>query len=315
MKSENDFILEENMTTLHHLTFIINEHSRNGHGVIPRLTKALRNYSISYDVHKTNKSGHAKELAQILGKDIQKGELLVAVGGDGTLNEVVSGLEEQKMDTAIAYIPTGSGNDFARSHGFPLKLEKALARLFDIEEATELDLIVFKDNNLPNVAINSVGVGIDGMVISKVTTANSKEKMGKLSYLASVISAYFSQKPFPISIKLEERVIEFSESLLSVAANHKFFGGGIPIYPKADPQDSTLNLVVAEKVNFLELIHILARVLINSSHLKHKKLHTFNTKKCEIHVHSEEFGQKDGELLDKKKHILILETNKRKFWI
>lgn len=303
------------MPKFHHLVFIINEYSRNGHAVIPKLTKALSNYSISYDIHKTNKSGHAKELAKTLGPTIQEGELLVAVGGDGTLNEVVSGLEEKKSDTQIAYIPTGSGNDFARSHHIPFKTEKALARLFEIDQPTELDIITFDDNASQNIAINSVGVGIDGMVISKVTSANSKEKMGKSSYLAAVISAYFSQKTFSASIILEDKVIDIAKSLLIVAANHKFFGGGIPIYPEADPQDRVLNLVVAENVNFFELIHILVRVLINSSHLKHKKLHTFNTKTCEIKIHSEQFGQKDGELLDKQKHQLSIKTIKRKFWI
>lgn len=298
-----------------HYLFIINEYSRKGKNVKDRIRALMDTYPVSYDLITTDYTQHASELARSYSKTLSSDTLLVAVGGDGTLNEVVQGVYDAGKNYPVAYLPTGSGNDFARSHDLSKSIEMSLKRLLTNKSAKELDIVVGKTDNEKLIAVNSIGFGIDGMVISKLNENSSKQKMGKFSYLMSVLSAYFSQKEFSLTLTHENEHITYEKALLVVFANHKFFGGGIPIHPLADPSDAYIDIVVAEKISFPELLAILYRILTNESHLSHKKVHSFRFKSCSVSIDPPQFGQHDGELIDRNVSSMTLSTAKQKFWL
>lgn len=303
------------MTADKHFIFIINEYSGKGNLTIPRLTRILDNHSITYDIHKTNAQGHAIQLAKRLGKEIKSHERLVAVGGDGTLNEVVTGLQEANVDVPLAYVPAGSGNDFARSQGLARRIEKAMNHILECSHPKELDVLKVSDGKQTHFAVNSLGFGIDGMVNQKLYTSKDRLKRKKSSYIRTVISAFSEQSAFGVSIDNGQEHVLFNETFLALSVNNPFFAGGIHIHPKASAEDGLFQLLIIEKINFFEMLHIVVRVLLNGSHLSHKKIHSFSFSHCTLQIMSEQFGQKDGELIEKGKYTLDIRTQKRKFWL
>lgn len=302
------------MHTPLHLIFILNEHSRNGKLFSKNSSKVLSQFAVTYEIHKTNKAGHAKQLAVELSSSLKNGTKLIIVGGDGTLNEVINGLESAESKIAVGYVPTGSGNDFARSHQLASNFKSAINHVIELNHPRSLDILKITDGSETLHAVNSFGIGLDGMVNYSLEHSKNKERFGPFSYFSTILSAYFSQKSFSVSITQNSQTIHFAEALLVVSVNHKFFGGGIPIHPKADPEDELIDVVVAEKVSFIELIMLLLRVLINQSHLSHKKLHTFKTSQCITELDSIQYGQTDGEWMEVQGQYKT-ETKKRLFWI
>lgn len=302
------------MHTPLHLVFILNEHSRNGQLFSKNSSEILSHFNVTYEIHKTNRVGHAKKLAAELSYSLENGEKLIIVGGDGTLNEVISGLESVESNIAVGYVPAGSGNDFARSHQLASDFKSAINHVVQLKDPRSLDILKITDGSETLHAVNSFGIGLDGMVNFSLENSKNKERFGPFSYFATILSAYFSQKSFSVSITQNGQTIHFAEALLVVCVNHKFFGGGIPIHPAADPEDELIDIVVAEKVSFIELIMLLSRVLLNQSHLSYKKLHTFKTAQCITELDSIQYGQMDGEWI-KVQGQYKTETKKRLFWI
>lgn len=303
------------MMTLQKLIFIVNEHSRKGKKFTRQLHRIMKDYTISYDVYKTEYKKHGMELAREFTQMSDEKTLIIAVGGDGTLNEVVAGSISTQKDVPIAYIPTGSGNDFARARKLSKNIEANIKRILSVKEPTHLDILVSKVNEEPIVAVNSIGFGLDGKVIYKLGKNKNKETIGKVSYLLTVLSAYFEQKPFPLTIKSSDSNEHFDDTLLIVFANHKNFAGGIPIHPLALATDEIIDVIVLKKVNFIGLLKLIVKVLVNESHLSHEKVHSFRASSWDLTLHTPQHGQRDGELIDEEAYKMTIHTRKKKFWL
>lgn len=275
----------------------------------------MKHYGNTYDIHITQYPQHATALAEHLSAKVDEDSLIVAVGGDGTLNEAVQGLLNAESPLPLAYIPTGSGNDFARSLDLPLTIEASISNILKTDSPTLLDVLIGTSDYSDIVAVNSIGFGLDGMVINKIDQTKNKQTIGKFSYLASVLSAYFSQKAFPLKLTTDEQSYIYGETLLIVCTNNKFFGGGIPIHPKAVATDSRIDLVIAEKVSFKELLSILFSILTTQNHLKHPKLHSHRVASCSFMLYTPQYGQRDGELINKSLQNMSVRTVKHPFWI
>ncbi|WP_368644925.1 diacylglycerol kinase family protein [Alkalibacterium putridalgicola] len=298
-----------------HLIFIVNEFSRNGKKTTHQIRQVMQRSNSTYEIHITQYPKHATVLAEHLADKVENDTLIVAVGGDGTLNEAVQGLLNVDAPIPLAYIATGSGNDFARSLGLPLTIEASVNNILDTDSPTYLDVLIGTSDYSNIVAVNSIGFGLDGMVINKIDKTKNKQTIGKFSYLASVLSAYFSQKAFPLKLVTDKQNYIYGESLLIVCTNNKFFGGGIPIHPEAVATDGMIDLVIAEKVSFKELLSILFSILTTQSHLKHPKLHSHRVASCSFTLYTPQYGQRDGELIEKNIQNMSVRTVKRPFWI
>ncbi|EXJ22809.1 Transcription regulator [Alkalibacterium sp. AK22] len=298
-----------------HLVFIVNEHSRRGRQVVRTLRKLMKAYNYTYGIYRTEYPGHAAELAEVLSKEYSPTSLLIAVGGDGTLNEVINGVITSLVRRPVSYIPTGSGNDFARSHDLSRSIEMTLKRILLKSAPVELDVLFYSSDAASFSAVNSFGFGVDGMVIRKLEENQKKQHTGKFAYLLSVLSAFFEQQSFSLTLKTNTDTYYFEDALLVVCCNHKFFGGGIPIQPLADPADGLLDIVVAEKVTFVQLLHILYKLLTKESHLNHPKLHSYRVSSCSLHIDPPQYGQRDGELIKKNVSQIQVKTLRQLFWL
>lgn len=303
------------MTKPKRLLFILNQTSRKGKIALNLLERTLTNMDYSFSFHFTEAPKHAKELAQSLAKTIEEGDRLIVVGGDGTLNEVVSGLQEANLDVPVGYIPSGSGNDFARSHGISMGIDKALKRIINAFSPKELDILKVVQGEAVRYAINSTGAGIDGMVVNHVEAKKTKEQIGSFSYFASIYNAARQQDVFGVSIETEEETHHFDEALLVIGVNHKYIGGGINVHPKASPEDGLINVVVVEKVSITELVHILTKIVTGARHLKHKKVHHFTDARPIVQLSSEQYGQQDGEKITLSTEPWLFDITKQLFWL
>lgn len=309
------------------LFFIVNETSGSGKArFIEEIVKSLQtDYSFTAELHKTVSAGHAPALARSLAEKVDKEQsnaILVTVGGDGTLNEVISGLGSDYPQVPIGFIPTGSGNDFARTHQLALKPESALKHILELDEPRLLDVLNYTDmkTGKAGFAVNSLGIGIDATVIHLLNQTKLKKRMaksglGKSSYLSAAISAFSQQSPFSVTYETNGNKRTIEESILTLCSNNPYLGGGIRLSPHSSPTDALLELVIAEKLSFGELLKLLYLVLKNGRHLDHPKVHLMISKEFTVHIHQPQYGQKDGEEIEKDAHYYKFSTFKQAFWL
>jgi YegS/Rv2252/BmrU family lipid kinase len=297
------------------LHIIINQQSRNSDAVFKKLLLELPNYTKNYEIHITDNIEQLDKMIKQLKTKIAPNDLVVTVGGDGSLNQTVTFFEKYQLENDIGYIPSGSGNDFARTHNIPVKTEAAIAHLFKIKKPKELSIIHGTQGEKEHYAVNSLGLGIDGLVNHMINANLQKKSMGRSSYIMGVLSAFGKQNKFPITLKVDDGVYTFDHVQLALVSNNPYFGGGIKIVPEADGSDDFLEVVIANDASLSNLLNILPRILMNQSHLNHPKLHYFKTKEVALFTESEQYAQKDGEVFKQKGFAYTFTTKKRSFWI
>lgn len=189
-------------------------------------------------LYATNHGGEARELAAELAAAGEK--VIIAAGGDGTVNEVVGGLAGS--DTALAVLPTGTMNVFARELGMPFgNLDKCL-EVITRGIVREIDL--FEANGSPFVQM--AGVGFDAKVIEG-TTWKSKMALGPLAYLLAAVKV-LGERPPLLEVRCDDGRVETGVAVL--AGNGALYGGPFRFFHKADNQDSMLDVLVYKKAGY-----------------------------------------------------------------
>lgn len=198
--------------------------------VIPYLMKngCLVEYSF------TNHPGHATELASKAAED--GFDLVVAVGGDGTVNEVAQGLIGKI--TPMGIVPMGSGNGLARELGISMNMFKSACTLVDGENL-QLDVCKLNEQRF----LCTSGIGFDAMIADKMSKAASR---GFLKYIQLVIQESIFFKPLNIRMKIDGVLIEESVFLITFA-NASQFGNNAYIAPSASMTDGLIDVVVVRK--------------------------------------------------------------------
>lgn len=295
--------------------FIVNKQSKKSKEVLNKLVEELPKYTQKYNFFITENIRDLEDTLVHLNKKIKKTDILVIVGGDGSLNHFISLTEKYNIKNPLGYIPAGSGNDFARSQKIPINTNNALNHLFQVNKEKKMAIIRIDEGKDKLYAANSLGIGIDGTVINLVHSKPYKEYLGQLSYISSIFTAFIKQTTFPLTLKVDQGIYNYEKCQLVVVVNNPFFGGGIEIIPEANGDDDNLNILVANNVSAFDLIKILIRLLFNKSHLNHPKLNHFVTKNGAFYIDSKQFGQKDGEPIDQDGYAYIFNTKSRSFWI
>ncbi len=254
-------------------------------------------------------------IIQHLKNQIDPEDIVISIGGDGSLNSIVTLFEKYDIQNDLGYIPSGSGNDFARSHNMPIDTEEAIKYLFQLKEPKDLTILHATEGDQNYYAVNSIGIGIDGLVIDKVHKNSFKKWLGPASYISNILTAFIQLKTFPLKLQVDDGVYTFDQAQLALVVNNPYFGGGIKIVPDADGTDDTLEIVVGENVSGKNLAQILTKLFKDGSHLAHPKLHLFRTKKAALFIDATHFAQKDGEPFTQEGFALTFQTKKRSFWI
>ncbi len=201
---------------------------------LKKVEELLSARGVAYEIHLSQSEGDATKIAKAL---TGAGECdLVVVGGDGTLHEVLNGIQDVHT-CRLGLIPSGTGNDFAEHAGIPLDVEKALDIILE-GEAKPTDYIDVSGVRCMNVS----GMGIDVDVLERCKRGKMK---GKVKYLWSLIRSLFAFKPYTVEVTDGERT-ETHEALIAAACNGTQFGGGIQICPTADSTDGKIDAVIAE---------------------------------------------------------------------
>ncbi len=187
----------------------------------------------NHQVINTTHIGHAKELATQYKNDF---EVIVAVGGDGTINEISSALVHS--NTAMGIIPQGSGNGFANHLGVSKKPTIALNQLLS-GTAKHFDTVLINNNTYVNVA----GVGFDGHITNLF---NQTKRRGLWSYARLVIVEFFKFKEFKYSLVANGKTID-GHAFIIALANSSQYGNNFNIAPNAKSDDGVINVMIYKK--------------------------------------------------------------------
>lgn len=294
----------------------------------PLLKTELDHQRIDYTPYFTEYSGHAIELAKKIGDTADDDFIVViVVGGDGTVNQVLNGLEQSAHpETPIAYFPAGSGNDFARSLQLTKNAPTFVENLQKIHRSTSLNVFKIKLGDRADQTyqqqkylINNFGVGFDAHVVhmtehSPLKAQLNRLHLGKFAYVINLIAVFKDQQTYDLKI-IGDQVEEFKQAYLVTLTNIPYFGGGVNIMPTADPHLHDLNLVVIEKPSLPKLLQLFIRILTTGSHLKDPAVHVFKGEQLKYEITPKQFGQMDGEDMGAHQFIVEASNASHPFWI
>lgn len=210
----------------------------------------LNNSGLNFDLVFTQSPGHAIHLAREAAEIGRP--LVVAAGGDGTVNEVVNGLMLARVNgrqlPALGVLPVGRGNDFAFGVGIPMDVAAAVSTLTD-GNRRKIDLGYFKGGDFPDgrYFANGIGLGFDTVV--GFEAAKIKWLQGAGSYLAALIKTIFLYAKAPVyELVMDGEVLRQPFLLVSVM-NGRRMGGAFYMAPESDPSDSAFDLCLAGQVS------------------------------------------------------------------
>jgi YegS/Rv2252/BmrU family lipid kinase len=235
----------------------------------PELAHRAANLGLTGDALLSERPGQLGELAA---RAVDEGaSLVVAVGGDGTVNEVAQSLAgRERVDLAV--IPRGTGGDFVRTYGIPRRLEDAVAVARD-GQARAIDLgrasyRAWAGREEQSYFANIASAGMSG-AIAKRTNETSKALGGKVSYLWATFTVFARWRNDDVLVTVDG---ERREGRMHdvVVANGRFFGGGMMICPEADPGDGLFDVLLIGDLTKRDLLLTLPKTY-RGRHLPHPK--------------------------------------------
>lgn len=298
--------------------FIINPHSQSGKGyqIWLRLEKKLKQKNIEFTPHLTEYPGHARELSASLttpSHDADKAErTLIVMGGDGTLNEVIDGLTF-RVPAALGYIPTGSGNDFARSMRLPRRPGPALKHILNPKYLPYIDYgaASFGQTGLTHRRFAvSCGIGLDADICQALFTSRLKEwanrfHIGKLSYILVGIRQIARMKTCDGYLELDRsRRINLKRVAFISAHIQRYEGGGFLFAPQANANDGLLDLCVIASTNRLRILPVLLASKFGR-HGSMRGVHHYRCREAFIHMETPRCVHTDGETFDLQSDLAL----------
>ena len=266
------------------LDLIIKPQNRKGQQTLKRVEKRLKEENVPYEVHFTEGKGDACRIARSL---TAEGRCeLVVIGGDGTLNDVLTGMHDPAC-CRLGLIPAGTGNDFSVSARIPYG-EAALGLILK-GEPKPTDYIDFSDGRR---SLNIAGMGIDVDILLRC------EKMkgfhDKSKYFFSLLASLMKYEGTELTICAGEERVQ-KRALIAALCNGKQLGGGIPLCPAADIGDGLLDVVVVDCPKRSKILGALIK-LMQGKVLSLPITHHYRCEKASITPAAPAVAQYDGEL-------------------
>ncbi len=287
---------QSGMLTPRRYPIIFNPKARSQKG--GRVLKFLMRHANRFAVYATNHAGEARELAARFAADGEP--VVIAAGGDGTLNEVVSGLAGSS--TVLGILPAGTMNVFAREMNIPFdSLERAFAV---IEDGLIHDVDLFEANGSPFVQM--AGVGFDAMVIEE-TTWESKKALGPLAYLLAAVKV-LGEKPPHMEIVCANGRRETGVAVL--AGNGSLYGGQFRFFRNANNHDSKLDVLVYKEAGYKLVLDSLRGLALGGIDLMESTSY-FQTESFTVTADREVPVEVDGEWIGRFSEVRFKETANR----
>ena len=233
----------------------------------PELRAALDKVLDRWDNQFTLGPGDATRLAREAAREGY--EMIVCVGGDGTMSEVVTGLFEEdeagisdqlvRKDLVLAAVRQGTGGDFARYLGLPTRLPASVAHLSGPQvRACDLGVAEYQDHEgalRRSAFLNISSFGLSGLVDEKVNTS-TKALGGTASFMIGLGRALVSYRPQAVRIEVDGEVFHDGPIVTCAVANGQYFGGGMRFAPQAQIDDGKFDVVVQTKTGLKEVLSL-----------------------------------------------------------
>jgi YegS/Rv2252/BmrU family lipid kinase len=263
----------------------------------PALARELTRVGLIFESAFTQGPGDAMRLAE---EAARSGRTVVAVGGDGTINEVVNGLMASRAAGAppptLGVIPTGTAQDFARSAGIPLAARAAIALLaHTAPRPMDVGRIRF-DSGAVRYFANYAGAGFDAMVTAQAKTWGHRLR-GAWAYVVGFFAVLrgYENKHFVLRPDGGPRLEPPRRTNMVIVANGGNYAGLLRIAPAASLDDGLLDIVIIGDVGRLELMAYLPLALFGR-HLEHPKVTTLRTRSIAVAAGEPLLVQCDGEV-------------------
>jgi len=253
--------------------------------VIRELKKKCYNENIKLDIEFTKHPKHAIELAKVASENY---DLIIAAGGDGTINEVINGMANSKATLVI--VPFGSTNVLACELGIPNNPEEA-AELITKGKKIKMDLGYATTSEGSRYFSMMLGVGPFAQVI-KDMTPKFKKRWGRFAYPFGMVKLLCRYKWHKIYVKHKVDSIGY----FVIMANIKYYAGEYEIADKANIRDGFLDLVIINRKNPWDIIVLIFSFTIGKLN-KYLRKEYYQTKEADIYSHHKMQIQVDGEVL------------------
>lgn len=254
--------------------------------VLPELRGAFERSGLQCEIAETAACGHASDLARAAREDGV--DVLAALGGDGTINEVAQAYADQDgrpvTGPELAIIPLGTGGDFRRSFGWDQDLEQSVRRVtHGRPRLVDLAWASFTGNQRQpegRAFINVGSAGISG-VVTRAVNESSKWLGGRATFYLASFRATLGYSNRPVQLKVDGEVAFQGPMYLVAFANGKFFGGGMKVAPNADPSDGLLDCVVHGDLSRVAAV-ALTSSMYDGTHVSRPKASSFRGQHFEL---------------------------------
>ncbi|SFE26564.1 diacylglycerol kinase [Lentibacillus persicus] len=258
--------------------------------------------------HATTCEGDATKAAETAVE--RRFDLVVAAGGDGTINEIINGLAEQEHRPKLGIIPTGTTNDFARALCIPKDIDRAVDVILD-GQSMLLDIGRVNGHYFMNIAGGGKLTELTYDVPSKLKTM-----LGHLAYYVKGIEMLPSLKPIRTTIKYDGKMID-EDIMLFLVTNTNSVGGFEKLAPDARLDDGYFDLMILKKMNLAEFVRI-ATLAVRGAHLEDKRIIYTQAKhisvetdeQMQLNIDGEFGGFLPGEFENLQQHIAFCVPDK-----
>ncbi len=251
------------------LVLILNPSAAGGRALrlLPEVERELTSLGLQHRVVETRDMEHAGEAAT---EAVSAGEVVVAMGGDGIVGALAGVVREHGV---LGVLPAGRGNDFARELGIPFDSRQA-CRVLATGEVRELDL--GEVNGRPFACIASTGFDSEANRLAN----EARLVKGNLVYLYAALRALAAWRPTKFTVRLDGDEHSF-EGYTVVAANSRFYGGGMRVAPEAKTDDGLLEVILIGKNSKLRFLANLPKVF-KGTHVELDGVRSFRAREVEI---------------------------------
>ncbi|MFD2923252.1 diacylglycerol/lipid kinase family protein [Halobacillus naozhouensis] len=271
---------------------------------VDQIEELLRKKGYEIKTVQTEKELDAMKFCQNACRD--EFELVVSLGGDGTLNETINGMVDQRHRPKLGVVPLGTVNDFARALNIPLEAEEAI-QILTSDRTQKVDIGRMNDYYFVNiVAIGAIAEA------SYEVTSEQKTKFGPLAYIMEGLKTLASTPSYPLHIEHDEQVWE-GDAFLFLAALTNSTAGFEQLAPQAEVNDGVMHCYIVKEANAIQLASITTSML--KGELRHQKgveyftaqnLKVSSAKDLVTNVDGEEGGPLPATLLVKSQHIEVI---------
>lgn len=281
------------MTEKKRIVFVVNPISgtQGKKAILKWIDERIDRSIYDYSIVKTEYAGHASQLAAAAVRDGV--DVVVAIGGDGTINEIARSLVH--TDTALGIIPCGSGNGLARHLRIPMEPKAAIDI---INRGEQLCIDYGKINNIPFFC--TCGVGFDAFVSLKFADSG---KRGLLTYLENTLHESLTYQPEAYEIENEEGTVKH-QAFLIACGNASQYGNNAYITPQASLMDGLMDITIIEPFTVLD-VPSLSFQLFNKTIDQNSRVKTMRAKKIKIHRAQEGVLHFDGDPLMAGKELEV----------